>query len=87
MDKTKSKCEIKYPGKIIYIPLGSSKKIYCGKSKIVPKKYKSQGTRWECLKKGWGAGSLSSCNVKVLRQSDLPTATIKELKLVARKKK
>ncbi len=35
----------------------SKKKLYCGNKKRTPKKYSRMGTRYECMKKGFGIGS------------------------------
>jgi hypothetical protein len=35
----------------------SKKKFYCGNKKRTPKKYSRMGTRYECMKKGFGVGS------------------------------
>lgn len=35
------------------------KDIYCGKSRKIPDEYKRHGTKYECLKRGFGAGMYS----------------------------
>ena len=65
--KLRVELPVPYDGTFIYIPYpeqcdGSNPRrrtYYCGDKEIIPPGYTRRGTRYECLKKGFGTGNCS----------------------------
>jgi hypothetical protein len=84
----KSKKSTKYPNNILYIEdKPDCKKLYCGRSRQLPKGYTHRGDPFECLRKGFGAGKSQGEGKIIVRPGDLIDLDLKGLRFIAKSKK
>ena len=77
-----------YPNNILYIEdKPDCKKLYCGRSRRLPKGYTHRGNPFECLRKGFGAGKSQGEGKIIVRPGNLTDLDLKGLRFIAKSKK
>ena len=83
--KSKKTVSKNYPYNIVYIQdRKDCQKIYCGKSRKLPSGYTKMGERFDCLKKGFGAGKSTGEGKLIVKVGDLSNLDLRGLKFIAR---